>query len=113
MSGWTVPGYIEERELGRGASGRVVAAVDQASGRRVAIEYLAGRLFGDPAFLARFRQEATVLRSLDVPHIVRLYDYAEESGQGAAIVMELVEGVSLHEIISRQGATGPRPRSRY
>jgi serine/threonine-protein kinase len=84
-----------------------VAVVDQASGRRVAIKYLAGRLFGDPAFLTRFRQEATVLRSLDVPHIVRLYDYAEEPGQGAAIVMELVEGVSLHEIICRQGATGP------
>ena len=29
MSGWAVPGYIEERELGQGASGRVVAAVDQ------------------------------------------------------------------------------------
>ena len=33
---WAVPGYIEERQLGKGASGRVVAAVDEATGRRVA-----------------------------------------------------------------------------
>jgi serine/threonine-protein kinase len=105
MSAWVVPGFTEERELGRGASGRVVAAVHDASGREVAIKYLAPQLFRDPAFLDGFREEAAVLRSLDSPEVVRLYDYAEEPGQGAAIIMELVNGVSLHEMISRQGAT--------
>ena len=107
MSAWMVPGYAEERQLGRGASGRVVAAVSEATGRRVAIKYLSPGLFRDPAFLAGFRYEAELLRSLDVPQVVRLFDYAEEPGQGAAIVMELVDGVSLHEMISRRGATGP------
>ena len=37
---WTVPGYTEERLLGRGVSGRVVAAVNDATGQRVAIKYL-------------------------------------------------------------------------
>jgi serine/threonine-protein kinase len=100
---WVVPGYTEERELGRGASGRVVAAVHD--GIEVAIKYLAPQLFRDPAFLDGFRQEAAVLRSLEVPQVVRLYDYVEEPGQGAAIIMELVNGVSLHEMITRQGAT--------
>ena len=27
MSAWAVPGYTEEHELGRGASGRVVSAI--------------------------------------------------------------------------------------
>ena len=36
---WAVPGYTEERELGRGASGRVVEAVNNATGQRVAIKY--------------------------------------------------------------------------
>ena len=107
MSAWTVPGYAEERELGRGASGRVMAAVNEATGQRVAIKYLSPTLFNDPAFLAGFRSEAELLRSLDVPQVVRLFHYVEEPGQGAAIVMELVDGVSLHEMISRRGATSP------
>ncbi len=36
---WTVPGYAEERLLGRGVSGRVVAAVNKTTGQRVAIKY--------------------------------------------------------------------------
>jgi tRNA A-37 threonylcarbamoyl transferase component Bud32 len=107
MSPWVVPGYTEEKQLGRGASGRVVAAIHQASGQRVAIKYLAPKLFRDPDFLVGFRAEADLLRSLDVPYIVRLFDYIEAPGQGAAIVMELVDGVSLHEMISRRGATSP------
>jgi tRNA A-37 threonylcarbamoyl transferase component Bud32 len=101
-----VPGYAGERELGGGASGRVVAAVHVASGTQVAIKYLAPRLFRDPGFLAAFRDEARLLQSLADPHVVRLLDYAEEPGHGAAIVMELVDGVSLHEMITRQGPTG-------
>ena len=52
MSAWVVPGYTEERELGRGASSRVVEAIHIHSGQRVAIKYLAPRLFRDPGFLA-------------------------------------------------------------
>jgi serine/threonine-protein kinase len=107
MSTWVVPGYTEERELGRGASSRVVAAVHERSGQRVAIKYLAPRLYRDPVFLARFRDEVEVLQSLDVPEVVRLFDYAEAPGEGAAIVMELVNGVSLHEMITRQGPASP------
>ena len=107
MSPWAVPGYTEERELGHGASARVVAATRDDTGQQVAIKYLAPRLARDPGFLARFRKEVELLASIDVPHVVRLFDYVEEPGVGAAIVMELVDGVSLHEMITRQGATSP------
>ncbi|MGD0703001.1 MAG: protein kinase, partial [Trebonia sp.] len=107
MSAWVVPGYTENRELGHGASARVVAATRNDTGQQVAIKYLAPRLLRDPSFLARFREEVGLLASIDVPHVVRLFDYVEEPGAGAAIVMELVEGVSLHEMITRQGATSP------
>ena len=102
-----VPGYAQERELGQGASGRVVAAVDVVSGRRVAIKYLADRLFRDVKFLAGFRAEAALLRSLDVPQVVRFLDYAEAPGMGAAIVMELIDGVSLRQVITRDGPASP------
>jgi len=104
---WAVPGYTEERELGRGASGKVVEAVNDATGQRVAIKYLSPALVRDPAFMWGFRTEAQMLRSLGVPQVVQVYDYVEQPGQGAAIVMELVNGVSLHEMIVRRGPTGP------
>jgi serine/threonine-protein kinase len=84
-----------------------VAAVHEGSGHPVAIKYLAAQLFREQAFLDRFREEAELLRSLDVPDVVRIYDYVEMTDQGAAIVMELVNGVSLHELITRQGPTTP------
>ena len=107
MNAWVVPGYTEERELGHGASARVVAATHNDSGQQVAIKYLAPRLLRDPNLLARFREEVELLASIDVPQVVRLYDYVEAPGEGAAIVMELVDGVSLHEMITRQGPTTP------
>ncbi len=103
MSMWAVPGFAEERELGAGASGRVVAAVHLASGTRVAIKYLSPRLVAAPGFLEAFRAEAALLRTLSVPQVVRIFEYAEAPGQGAAIVMERVSGVSLHDMITRQG----------
>ena len=53
-----------------------------------------------------FRSEAAMLAGLDDPHVVRLYEYVE-SPSGAAIVMELVDGVSLRQILARSGATTP------
>jgi serine/threonine-protein kinase len=105
--GWSVPGYVEERQLGAGASGRVMAAVSELTGQRVAIKYLSPALIRDPSFMWGFRTEAQTLRALDVPQVVQLYDYVEEPGQGAAIVMELVDGVSLHEMITQRGPTTP------
>jgi eukaryotic-like serine/threonine-protein kinase len=107
MSSWQVPGYSEDRELGRGSFGRVVAATSDASGRHVAIKYLNSDLLSDPEFVTSFREEARLLAELDVPQVVKLLSYVEEPGRGAAIVMELVDGISLHELIIRQGPTQP------
>ena len=101
---WDVPGFTEVKVLGSGGFGEVVLARHDASGTAVAIKYLRGELLADPEFAALFRAEAAVLASLDDPNVVRLYEYAE-SPAGAAIVMELVEGVSLRDILARQGKT--------
>jgi serine/threonine-protein kinase len=100
---WAVPGYTEERLLGHGVTGRVVAAVNDTTGQRVAIKYFDAGLVNSTEFLQGFRAEAERLRSLDASHMVRLFHYVEEPGQGAAIVMELVDGVSLREVIARRG----------
>ena len=99
---WAAPGYTEERLLGRGVSGRVVAAVNETTGQRVAIKYFDDDLVvRDAEFLRGFRPDAERLMSLDSMHVARLFDFVEQPGQGAALVMALVEGVSLREVIAR------------
>jgi serine/threonine protein kinase len=101
---WDVPGYTELETLGSGGFGDVVLARHDRSGTRVAIKYLRQNLLSDAQFTALFRAEAAVLASVNDPNVVRLYEYVE-SRYGAAIVMELVDGVSLRDILVRQGAT--------
>ncbi|MEU4700039.1 serine/threonine-protein kinase [Nonomuraea dietziae] len=106
MDRWGVPGYTEVRELGTGASGRVVLARREHDGVEVAIKYLSDSLRDDVGFVARFRHEARLLGSMRSPHNVRLIGYVED-GQGAAIIMELIDGVSLRALLDSEGPTGP------
>ncbi|MEE1819995.1 serine/threonine-protein kinase [Streptomyces sp. SP18ES09] len=106
MNAWIVPGYTESRELGAGAGGRVALAIHDATGVPVAVKYLSERLRSDGTFVSGFRAEARLLGALDTPHVVRLYEYVE-APRGAAIVMELVDGVALRALLAREGATGP------
>ncbi|MFF1556602.1 serine/threonine-protein kinase [Streptomyces sp. NPDC058279] len=106
---WTVPGYTPVRELGAGGSGRVVLCVHDATGTPVAVKYLGERLREDPAFVGEFRAEARLLGGLRSPHVVAFYEYCEyaEAPGGAAIVMELVDGISLRALLKQSGGTDP------
>ncbi len=101
---WKIPGYTGLRALGSGGFGDVVLASHDESGILVAVKYLRSDLLADPGFAAMFRDEAAVLALLDDPNVIRLYEYVE-SPAGAAIVMELIDGVSVREILSDQGKT--------
>ncbi|MCW3845070.1 serine/threonine protein kinase, partial [Micromonospora yasonensis] len=106
MSGWQLSGYTPVRRLGAGASGSVMLATHDATGTPVAIKYLVRDIGDDPSFRTAFRQEARLLGEIDDPHVSRLYEYVE-SADGAAIVMELVNGVSLRQMLREHGPTTP------
>lgn len=103
---WSVPGYSQVRELGSGASGRVVLAVHEGTGTAVAVKYLNDRMLENPVFVREFRAEAQLLGALRSPYVVGLYEYVEAPG-GAAIVMELVDGIPLNALLKQCGRTGP------
>src|ERR1700722_893765 len=106
MPDWRVPGYTELTRLGSGGFGTVMLARHDDTGLLVAIKYLRPDLLADEDVAALFRSDAQVLAALNDRNIVRLYEYVE-SPSGAAIVMELIDGVSLREILIHQGATTP------
>ncbi|MBO2460465.1 serine/threonine-protein kinase [Actinomadura violacea] len=104
MGGWRVDGYTEVRELGAGAQGRVVLARHEPSGTPVAIKYL--NASASEADRERLRHEARMLGQAGSPHVARLFQLVE-GPDGAAIIMEAVDGVSLKELLGRRGALGP------
>lgn len=81
-------------------------ATYQATGAYVAIKYLNATLRRDTEFMDRFRSDTHQLVEIDDPNVVRLYEYVETATR-AAVVMELVDGVSLRTLLAEHGRTSP------
>jgi eukaryotic-like serine/threonine-protein kinase len=103
-SGTRVGPYEITAPLGVGGMGEVYRVNDLKLGRAAALKVLSSATSGDPDYMARFTREAQVLASLNHSNIAAIYGL-EDSGGIRAIVMELVEGVTLAERI----AAGPLP----
>jgi serine/threonine protein kinase/Tol biopolymer transport system component len=87
-------------QLGAGGMGQVWRATDAALGRQVALKSLDEASARDPARLSRLDREARALAALNHPNIAAIYGI-EQSGSTPALVMELVEGVTLADRIAQ------------
>lgn len=87
-------------EIGRGGMGVVYEAEDTKLFRKVAIKVLPEIFTTDPERLARFEREARVLASLNHPNVAAIYGVEEADGK-RFLVLELVEGETLFERLSR------------
>ena len=104
LAGRTLGHYVIVKKIGAGGMGEVYRAHDTELKRDVALKVLPSSLAGDTERLARFRREAELLASLNHPHIAQIYGLAD-SKKTPALVMELVEGETLAEKMTR----GPLP----
>ena len=101
--------------LGAGGMGEVYKAKDTRLDRLVAVKVLPEELAKSPEALARFEREAKAVAALSHTNILALHDLGEQGGT-VYVVMELPEGKTLRERLSK-GALAPRPpwswRSRW
>lgn len=88
-----------ESEVATGGMGRVYRGLDQQSGERVAIKLL---LQPDPASLARFLQESSLLADLRHPGIVRYIAHGRLESESAYLIMEWLDGEDLAEYLDRR-----------
>jgi len=96
--------YEIQDVLGRGAMGVVYKGYDRGIARSVAIKAIAKSSLGADELkhvMQRFRHEAQAVGRLVHPRIVQIYDYGEDDDT-AYIVMELVNGKTLHERLSQE-----------
>ena len=90
--------------IGEGGMGQVWQGTDTQLNRQVALKILPDAFAADPDRLARFKREAQILASLNHPNIAAIYGIEESEGT-RALVLELVEGPTLADRISK----GPIP----
>lgn len=102
--------FLIEKELGSGAMGTVYRANFEHEGKniRVALKVVALGLLGNKSAMDRFHREASILKQLKHPHIVRLIatPNPNKPSKTPFIAMEYIEGESLDHVLSRRGKLG-------
>ena len=91
--------------LGEGGMGQVYLARDTTELERlVALKVLPADVASDPERMRRFVQEARTASSLNHPNILTIHEIGETAAS-RFIVMEFVEGETLHERLARSKLT--------
>ncbi len=88
--------------VGSGGMADVYKAQDHKLNRMVAFKVMKAEFSGDTNFVNKFQREAQAAARLSHPNIVNVYDVGEDNGINY-IVMELVEGITLKDYITRKG----------
>ncbi|MFN0011573.1 MAG: serine/threonine-protein kinase, partial [Phycisphaerales bacterium] len=106
-----IAGFAIIAEAGRGGMGTVYLAHQESlGGRAVALKVLSGSSSLSAGARRRFRQESQIVAKLRHPHIVAVFDVADESGP-PAYAMEWVDGRSLAALIDAARAATHHPGS--
>ena len=89
-------------KIGTGGMADVYKAKDHKLNRYVAVKVLKPEFREDTTFIRKFRSEAQAAAGLTHPNIVNVFDVGDDEGV-YYIVMELIEGITLKEYISKKG----------
>lgn len=101
--------YFLSRRLGRGAMGQVYLARDtKFASRNVAVktvrqDILSSEDLQEGEAIARFEREAQAAASIQHPNTVSVTDFGETPDGIFYLVMEYVEGETLHKLLRREG----------
>ena len=99
--------YQIEQLLGQGGMGAVYRATHLGTRRTVAVKVIQPQLSTHDQFVTRFRREAEAAGRLRHPNVVDVTDFGfaqTARGPVAYLVMEYLDGCTLAEIISEEGA---------
>jgi serine/threonine-protein kinase len=100
--------YHLEMRLGQGGMGVVYKARHAYLKTQLAIKIILPDLVGnDPQLVTRFRQEALAAAAIRHQNVVAVTDYGVINGTIPFLVMEYVEGESLHDLLTREKRLSP------
>ena len=96
--------------MGSGALGETYRAEGvRGDGRTAVVKVLHAHLASDPTFAERFRRDVGAAAGLHHPHIVRIEDFGQQSGQ-FYIIMDLLPDGSMRTLLQRRDTMLPLRR---
>jgi serine/threonine-protein kinase len=99
--------YRVLERIGAGGMGQVYRAAHTRIACTFAVKVVWGDLAYDPEMQARFLREAETASCLQSRYIVRVNDFGGDEGSLPYLVMEYLEGPSLHDVIVREARVEP------
>lgn len=90
---------LESKTLGEGTYGTVKVGAQKASGKKRAVKMMSKAHLKN---LSRFRQEVAIMKTMDHPNIIKLYETFEDA-RTMYLVMELCTGGELFDRIIEAG----------
>lgn len=87
--------------IGKGSMGVVYKAIQESTGREVAVKLLHHFLGGNSDSVKRFHREAKAVSRLSHPNIIRLYDFGVMDEGQPYIVTELLSGPTLADVLRK------------
>jgi serine/threonine-protein kinase len=102
-TGQTFGNYQVVRLVGEGGFGEVYEAQNQFLQRRAAIKVLHKGMGEDPELVRRFLNEARAASAIRHPNIIEVLDAGVTPEGEPYILMEFLEGDSLHRLLLQQG----------
>ena len=102
LEGKSVGNYRFVKRIGGGGFGDVYRAEHVELGNPFAIKVLHKHLAKDQPFVERFRTEAMVLAGLQHENVVSVVDFGQSEEVGFYLVMEWLEGRTLHRVWRRK-----------
>lgn len=100
--------YYISRLVGRGGFSAVYEATDIRASGQVAVKVLLPEKSADPDLVVRFRQEVTLVRQLEHPNTIKVYDIGTTETGCLFMVSEFLDGVTIDEVINQAGQLAPR-----
>lgn len=97
-----IPGFKLVAELGKGGMGKVYRARQLSLNREVAVKLLPANLAKTPGYIERFKREARSAGQLVHPNVVQVIQVGETEQQHHYIVMEFVDGPTVHALIKQK-----------
>lgn len=101
MVGQSIAHYQVDRRLGSGGMGEVFLARDTRLDRPVALKFLPQEYLKDEKRRQRFVSEARAASALNHPHVCVIYEVTETPEGRPFIVMEYIQGATLHAMVQR------------
>jgi serine/threonine-protein kinase len=96
-----IPGYLVQKELGRGGMGIVYRALQRSSGRILALKVMKPGAATSAERLRFFVREASILSQLNHPHIIRFFEMGT-AGDEFFVATEYVETVPLAQLLDQR-----------